>query len=509
MPKRLRRETDFVLAPGEWIPGKQRYRIERFVGRGSFAAAYQARTEVGEICFVKEYLPPSRPGARAEIQRMYATERDVVRRIGQYELIPRFWDAFTHAGYHYLITDFVPGEDLETVLRSGNRPSVEVLVRWSVCLCHELAYLHSRNVIHHDLKPGNVRLNEDGDPVIVDFSAAHWYRLPGETTEFLYGSDSYLAPEHTERSAEDADSGKQMDVFAMGRILVELMVGERLSQEDINRRQDQIYGQILHSGKLDVAFVRAVLRSVAYNLEQRYRDGVQLVEDITPAAPPVGRVRPRRLDFGTTGSTEPLERQLQAYNVGGGKLTGEVAVEGDWLEIGTTGATTGPNAMFERNRQSVRVVARPERVAAGTTATGRIVFTFPNDTAEVSTSLERLGAASEVQHQPAALKINVAAGGFGSGQLTFSNRGDGPARVQLQSPADLLMSVQPEEFVLAPGARQEVIVSLDASILGDRTVETALRWQVDSNPRPTIAVRASVGRGSGFFGALAGRLRKS
>ncbi len=69
------------------------------------------------------------------------------------------------------------------MLHSGRKPDTEVLVRWCVCLCHELSFIHSRNVIHHDLKPANIRLNQDGDPVLVDFGAAHWYRAPGETTE--------------------------------------------------------------------------------------------------------------------------------------------------------------------------------------------------------------------------------------------------------------------------------------------------------------------------------------
>src|SRR5688572_15427823 len=196
MPKRRRVGERYLLAPGERLPGKESYQVQNYLGQGAFGAAYRAVNEKGEVCFLKEYFPPSLPSEAAELVRMYATERDVVRRIGNYELIPRFWDAFQFEGYSYLVTDFIPGPDLETVLKSPQKPDQETLIRWSVCLCHELAFLHSRNVVHHDLKPGNIRLNEEGDPVIVDFSAAHWYRQPGETTDQLYGSDSYLAPEY-------------------------------------------------------------------------------------------------------------------------------------------------------------------------------------------------------------------------------------------------------------------------------------------------------------------------
>ncbi len=508
MPKRTRSGERYLLAPGEWLPGKERYQIQQFLGQGAFAAAYKATSERGDVCFIKEYFPATRPSEVPELKRVYATERDVVRRIGNYELIPRFWDAFEHEGFSYLVTDFIPGPDLEAVLASGQKPAVDVLTRWCVCLCHELAFLHSRNVVHHDLKPANLRLNQDGDPVIVDFSAAHWYRAPGETTDQLYGSDSYLAPEYAERSVEDADAGMRMDVFAMGRILVELMVGERLSQEEIDRRQDQLYGRILHDGKLDVSFVRAVFRSVAYDPTRRYGSGVELAEDITPAAPPVARVRPAQVDFGLVHDTATREIIVQCYNVGGGTLRADLAVDAEWLEIGTSGAVTGKAAMFERNRQTVRVVAYPERIPPGMEAAGRLVLTYQGDVLEIPVRLRRASAAAEVTVNPTSLKIGVPPGGFGKGRLTFGNGGSAPAHIRVQAPVDVVLGIQPEEFFLPPQGRQEVTVSIDASVLGEIELKSELRWSVEGNPRPSIPLQAAVRRGSGLLSALSDRLRK-
>jgi hypothetical protein len=508
MPKRSRVGERYLLASGEWLPGKERYQVQNYLGQGAFAAAYRVANEKGEVCFVKEYFPPSRPSEAAEIARVYGTERDVVRRIGNYEMVPRFWDAFEHEGFYYLVTDYIPGPDLETVLKSGQKPEEEVLTRWCVCLCNELAFLHSRSVVHHDLKPANIRLNEAGDPVIVDFSAAHWYRIAGETTEHLYGSDSYLAPEYAERSSEDLEAGKRMDVFAMGRILVELMVGERLSQDDIDRRHQQLYGSLLHSGKLDISFVRAVFKSVAYDPAVRYASGAELAEDITPAAPPVGRVRPQVLDFGLVEDVAAKEMVIQAYNVGGGQLRADIAADGEWLEVGTTGAITSKEAMFERNRQSVRVIAYPERIPAGSQAAGRIVFTFQNSHLQVPVLLRRPAQAAEVAVQPDSLRVNVPPGGVGSARLTFSNQGTASTRVQVMAPVDWVMRIEPDQFTLPPAGRQEVTVSMDSLILGEREIETELRWVVEGNPRPPIALRASPRRGAGLLTALTDKFRK-
>jgi hypothetical protein len=502
MPKRVRAGERYLLAPGEWLPGKERYQIQNFLGQGAFAAAYKAQNEKGEVCFIKEYFTAMRPSQVAELARVYATERDVVRRIGNYELIPRFWDAFAHEGFSYLVTDFIPGPDLETILRAPQKPDVELLLRWSVCLCHELAYLHSRNVVHHDLKPDNIRLNYDGDPVIVDFSAAHWYRAPGETTDQLYGSDSYLAPEYAERGYEDADAGKKMDVFAMGRILVELIVGKRMTQDEIDKRQDQIYGEILHQGKIDVSFLRSVFRSVAYDPEKRYGSGVELAEEIAPAAPPQGRVRPGAVDFGVVADAAPKEINIQCYNAGGGTLRGELTADGEWLEISTQGAVTSRAAMFERNRQTVRVVAFPERLPPGATATGRVLFDFHGHYLEVPVHLRRTAEAADVRVNPAQLRLNAPAAGFGQVRATFTNQGSAPATVRLVPPVDIMLAIEPDSFTRPAGGKLEVTFSMDASVIGDREINTEVQWTVEGNPRPVIPLNAAVRRAAGLLGGL-------
>ena len=60
MPKRTRVGDNYLLAPGEVLPGKERYQVLRYLGQGSFAAAYEARVDSGSTCFVKEYFPPTR-----------------------------------------------------------------------------------------------------------------------------------------------------------------------------------------------------------------------------------------------------------------------------------------------------------------------------------------------------------------------------------------------------------------------------------------------------------------
>ena len=508
MAKRHRVNEIYQLAPGQVLHGESDYEIQRSLRRGSSALAYQAITPSGEPCFIKEYLPPDRPSLAEEVQHVYDSERDVLKRIGIYELCPRFWDDFSQDGYQYLVTELIPGDDLETVISADNKQDQETIVRWCVCLCHILSFLHNRSVVHHDLKPANIRLNQDGDPVLVDFGAAHWYRRPEETTDVLFGSDSYLAPEYRERTTEDLPAGKQMDVFAMGRIMVELMVGERFSQDQIDQRQQQIYGSILHDGDLDISFVRAVFKAIEYDPQRRYASGVEMAEDITPAAPPLGRLRPQFIDFGAVSDIGHKEDVVVAYNVGGGALRADVAVEGDWLEISAESTLLARAQHFERNRQPVRVVANPELIRPGETASGRVVFTFNNNVEQVPVRIHRAAAVSAVTVSPSQLHLNAPAGGWGKLDITFQNSGAGAANVQLQPPNDLMLEVDPESFLLPPGAKQVVTLSVDASVLGENRIVTEVGWSVDGNARPPLPLAAEARSGMGLLAGLAGRFRR-
>src|SRR5262249_11668614 len=154
-----------------------------------------------------------------------------------------------------------------------------------------------------------------------------------ERSDVLYGTEGYLAPEYASASGEDLAAGMRMDIFALGRILVEMMVGEQLTQAEIDRRHDQIYGSILHSKTLDIGFVRAVFRSVSYNPQARYANAIEMEKDLVQSAPPMLRRRPAELDLGLAHDTRPREGIVTLYNVGGGELAGEVGTDVEWLQV--------------------------------------------------------------------------------------------------------------------------------------------------------------------------------
>ncbi len=481
MQKRVRVDDNWVLARGQKVHGPRWFRVEEYLSRGAFAAAYRVTDADGEEYFLKEYLPPEHPGRAAERLAMYRQERRVLMRVSGHELCPTLHAAFMDSASYYLVQDFVHGRDMETVLASRETRGESRILRWAVCLTRAVAHLHAQKIVHKDLKPANIRLNLEDDPVLLDFGAARDFTLEGEAP-MEYGTDGYMPPERALGGERGLEAGCQIDVFALGAILVEAMIGQRLTQEEINAQKERLFGALIHSATLPAAFVKAVFRALAYDPRHRYPSAAAMLDDLLLIAPPVGRVDHRFIDFGRVEPGAPLKRSVSAYNAGGGMLQGQVEVEGDWLHVAVADGHGPTGRGFESNRQPVSVMALPERVPRrGVPTEGEVRFIFPSGIVRVRCAIERTALPADVRAMPAYLQIRTTPLGRSTGALVFENRGELPATVSLRvSPADGI-GLEPAEFELEAGEQHSVLLEWRSNA---GQAEHLLDW-LHRNRRPT------------------------
>lgn len=138
--------------------------------------------------------------------------------------VPRFVAAGDLATTPYLVMEWIDGELLEHRVPSAPLPATAVAAI-GAATAQALDSLHQQDVIHLDLKPGNVLLRPDGSAVLIDFGLAHHARLPDLLAEELrraVGSPAYLSPEQVLGVRNDPRS----DQFALGVMLYELATGE-------------------------------------------------------------------------------------------------------------------------------------------------------------------------------------------------------------------------------------------------------------------------------------------
>ncbi len=167
------------LGIGETLQG--RYKIERKLGEGGFGAVYRAHdTRLDVFCAIKESLDASEEAAR-QFKRS-ATMLASLR----HPHLPRVTDffGFQNKGL-YLVMDYVQGEDLIARMKRLRQALPEEQVeKWLQQICDALIYLHNQNppIIHRDIKPQNIIIDQHENAILVDFGLAKVYKAGQQTT---------------------------------------------------------------------------------------------------------------------------------------------------------------------------------------------------------------------------------------------------------------------------------------------------------------------------------------
>lgn len=127
---------------------------------------------------------------------------------------------------HYMVEEYVEGEDLTQKLIQGAAWAVKDLVSFFSQLFDGLSALEQKRVVHRDLKPNNIRVRLNGAPVIIDFGLARHLELPDLTLTAdgaAIGTPKYFAPEQFIGTKHDID--RRTDLFAAGVVFYEAAIG--------------------------------------------------------------------------------------------------------------------------------------------------------------------------------------------------------------------------------------------------------------------------------------------
>ncbi|MBE1459826.1 hypothetical protein H4W79_004040 [Nocardiopsis terrae] len=196
---------------GEELPERiGHYVIRRRIGAGGMGVVYQAEdTRTDQFVAVK-VLKPEVAGdhiARARLAR----EVETMRRV-QSPNVAEVIDADTQAELPWVVTEYIPGPTLDATVTDHGPLRGRALTRFVTGMARAIKDIHAVDVIHRDLKPGNVIIS-NGEPIVIDFGIAHAVDGAKLTqTGTFVGTPSYLSPE----VIEGTDLGPATDVHAWG-----------------------------------------------------------------------------------------------------------------------------------------------------------------------------------------------------------------------------------------------------------------------------------------------------
>ena len=199
--------TDMAVLPARFVLGE-------LVGSGGMADVYRAHDRrLDRPVAVKIF--------RHDPMGRFDYEVRALARLSHAGLVSIF-DVGTHEGRPYLVMQLVTGPSLKSRLLAGPLSLAETVALGSA-LAGALAHAHERGVVHRDVKPANILLDEHGAPHLADLGIA---LLTGELrhtrTNEILGTPAYLAPEQVLGD----DIGPEVDVYALGLVLLECLTGE-------------------------------------------------------------------------------------------------------------------------------------------------------------------------------------------------------------------------------------------------------------------------------------------
>ncbi|CAL9593822.1 protein kinase domain-containing protein [Streptomyces sp. enrichment culture] len=195
-----------------------RYRLDDLLGRGGAADVYEGLDlRLRRPVAVKVF----RPDGAADTEERFDGEGRLLARL-QHPGLVTVYDCGRDDGTPYLVMELVKGTTLRRRIAAAPLPPAEAC-RIGAALASALAHVHEAGVVHRDVKPANILLDEAGAPHLTDFGISRTLGATAQTVPgALIGTAAYIAPEQV----RGRGAGPAADIYSLGLVLLESIKGE-------------------------------------------------------------------------------------------------------------------------------------------------------------------------------------------------------------------------------------------------------------------------------------------
>lgn len=463
-----------------------RYVIDDWLASGGMSDVYRARA-VGAAGVVKELVIKRVSASALASEHALARFVDEARlsmQLSHANIVTVFDFGRAEDGY-YLAMEWIDGIDLAALLGRAVDPhplptSVVAYVGASVARALHHAHTHPETggIVHRDVKPSNVLLSRAGEAKLSDFGIA----VTRGDTRTIAGTTGYIAPEQAR--GEDVDA--RADIFGLGKILLEIAIGFRVDDEEIEARLDAIDPELAAIAgpmlAMDPAERTASAKSVASSLERLSSRAVAAGEE------PPRDVLAHLVDRACASRPARIGKQKSVEAVESFALTATVHARDASSDPG--GATRDIRGKDAANRGARAVAPRAERVPSSdvVTYTRDVVPDAPGAKTSVSTDSIETALPAQTRNWTRHVWTVLALGAMAGGAYAMRSRLDAASGPEPARPPSVTR-VEAHARAPAPSPVPSVATEVIAPAVIDAGVVATSRLAPASTPPRHTEVR--------------------
>lgn len=196
------------------------YILQDRIGQGAMATVYSATDSTGHEVAIKIFMENS--GVSVTMLERFRREAEATKKLRRHPHILTVYATGKEGPYHYIAMENIRrSKTLEDAVESASL-SIPECVAILVKVARALHYAHNRRIVHRDVKPRNILIDEFGEPRLADFGVAALADWPSVTvTGALTGTPLYMSPEQ----ARIEKPGPASDIYSLGTVLYEALTG--------------------------------------------------------------------------------------------------------------------------------------------------------------------------------------------------------------------------------------------------------------------------------------------
>ncbi|MBF2015891.1 MAG: CHASE2 domain-containing protein [Rivularia sp. T60_A2020_040] len=258
-----------------------RYKIVAVLGSGGFSETYIAedtRLPGNPLCVVKQLKPVNNKSEQLQVaRRLFKSEAQTLQMLGNYNQIPQLLAYFEEEEEFYLVQEYIVGRPLNREIPIGERLGEAAVIEMLKDILQTLIFVHSKGVIHRDIKPGNIiRRKSDGKLVLIDFGAVKQVSTQvinsQEQTAFTIGIGTKgYAPREQCLGYPQYSS----DIYAVGMIGIFALTGIPPHELPVDENQELKWTEKVNTS---IGLIKILNKMVVDNHHSRYQSATEVLE---------------------------------------------------------------------------------------------------------------------------------------------------------------------------------------------------------------------------------------